>query len=67
MPWPAWRHMTDEQLRDVAAYLKRGLKPVKNKVPDSQHPPDFWASGYTIEVIGPYPASPFPTANEKVP
>ena len=67
MPWPAWRHMTDQQLRDVAAYLKRGLKPVKNKVADSQHPPDFWASGYTIEAIGPYPASPFPTANEKVP
>ena len=67
MPWPAWRHMTDQQLRDVAAYLKRGLKPVKNKVIDSQHPPDFWASTYTIQAIGPYPASPFPTANEKVP
>jgi hypothetical protein len=59
--------MTDEQLRDIAAYLKRGLKPVKNKVADSQHPPDFWASGYPIEAIGSYPASPFPTANEKVP
>jgi len=67
MPWVAWRHMTDQQLRDVAAYLKRGLKPVKNKVADSQHPPDFWVSGYTVEAIGPYPASPFPTANEKVP
>ena len=67
MPWVAWRHMTDQQLRDVAAYLKRGLKPVKNKVADSDHPPDFWLSGYTVEAIGPYPASPFPTANEKVP
>jgi mono/diheme cytochrome c family protein len=67
MPWPAWRHMTDQELRDIAAYLRRGLKPVKNKVPDSQHPPDFWASAYTIEAIGPYPASAFPTANEKVP
>ena len=67
MPWPAWRHMTDQQLRDVAAYLKRGLRPVKNKVAVSQHPPDFWASAYTIEAIGPYPAPPFPTANEKVP
>ena len=67
MPWVAWRHMSDQQLRDVAAYLKRGLKPVKNKVEDSQHPPDFWLSGYTVEAIGPYPASPFPTANEKVP
>ena len=59
--------MTDQQLRDVAAYLKRGLKPVKNKVEDSQHPPDFWLSGYGVEAIGPYPASPFPTANEKAP
>jgi len=67
MPWPAWRHMTDQELRDIAAYLKRGIKPVKNKVADSQHPSDFWASWYTIEAIGPYPASPFPTANEKVP
>jgi len=67
MPWPAWRHMSDQELRDIAAYLKRGLRPVKNKVADSQHPPDFWVSGYTIEAIGPYPASPFPTANERVP
>ena len=67
MPWPAWRHMTDQQLRDIAAYLKRGLKPVKNKVQDSDGPPDFWASGYTADKIGPYPASPFPTANEKAP
>ena len=67
MPWVAWRHMSDQELRDIAAYIKRGLKPVKNKVADSDHPPDFWASGYTIEAIGPYPASPFPTANEKVP
>lgn len=64
MPWPAWRHMTDEQLHDVAAYLKRGLKPVNNKVQDSDGPPDFWASEYTVEKIGPFPASAFPTANE---
>jgi len=67
MPWVAWRHMTDQQLRDIAAYLKRGLKPVKNKVPESDRPPDFWVSGFTVDKIGPYPASPFPTANEKVP
>ena len=64
MPWPAWRHMTDQQLHDVAAYLKRGLKPVSNKVEDSDGPPDFWASDYTVEKIGPYPATSFPTANE---
>jgi mono/diheme cytochrome c family protein len=67
MPWPAWRHMSDQQLRDVAAYLKRGLKPVSNKVADSEGPPDFWASAYTAENMGPFPASAFPTANEKAP
>lgn len=64
MPWPAFRHMTDQELRDIAAYLKRGVKPVRNRVPDSQGPPDFWASEYTPEKIGTYPAPPFPTASE---
>jgi mono/diheme cytochrome c family protein len=67
MPWPAWRHMSDRELRDIAAYLKRGLKPVKNKVPDSEGPPDFWAGAYTAQNIGPYPASAYPTKNEKTP
>jgi mono/diheme cytochrome c family protein len=65
MPWPAWRHMTDQQLWDIAAYLKRGLKPVRNRVQDSEGPPDFWASGLTEELIGRYPAPPFPTINEQ--
>jgi hypothetical protein len=30
----------------------------------SEAPPDKWASVYTIETIGQYPAPPFPTANE---
>ena len=64
MPWPAFRHMTDQELRDIAAYLKRGVKPVRNRVPDSEGPPDFWASEYTAEKIGTYPAPPFPTENE---
>lgn len=67
MPWPSFRHMADQELRDIAAYLKRGLKPVTNKVPDSEGPPDFWASEYTVEKIGSYPAKSFPTANEKTP
>src|SRR5438045_1876547 len=44
MPWTAWRYMSDAELMAIAAYLKDGLKPVKNKVADSQGPPDFWAS-----------------------
>ena len=63
MPWPAWRHMSDNDLWAIAAYLKHGVKPVRHKVEDSDGPPDFWASGYA-ERIGPYPAVPFPTANE---
>jgi mono/diheme cytochrome c family protein len=67
MPWPAWRHLSDEQLRDMIAYLKYGVKPVRNRVEDSEGPPDFWASEYTAEKIGPYPAPPFPTASETIP
>ena len=67
MPWMAWRHMPDQDLRAIVAYLKHGLKPVVNKVADSDRPPDAWASEMTVEKIGPYPAVPHPTANEVVP
>lgn len=67
MPWPEWRHMSDQELWDIAAYLKHGLNPVRNKVPDSEGPPDFWASEFTVEKIGPYPMAAFPTVNEKSP
>ena len=67
MPWPSWRHMPDADLRAIAAYLKRGLKPVVNKVPDSEGPPDFWASGMTPAEIGTYPAPAFPTMYEQQP
>ena len=67
MPWPSYRHMADEDLRAIAAYLKRGLKPVRNRVVDSDGPPDFWASEYTPEKIGTYPAPAFPTDREMPP
>ncbi len=67
MPWPAWRHMPDQDLWAIAAYLKRAVKPVTNKVADSDGPPDFWMSAYTAEKIGSYPVAAFPTANEHVP
>jgi mono/diheme cytochrome c family protein len=67
MPWPAFRHMPDEDLRAIAAYIKQGVKPVTNRVADSEGPPDFWASAYTVEKIGPYPALPFPAAQERAP
>lgn len=66
MPWPAFRHMTDLELRSIAAYVKRGLKPSANKVADSEGPPDFWAGLYG-QFTGP-PVSPaFPTATEQPP
>jgi mono/diheme cytochrome c family protein len=65
MPWIAFRHMHDQDLWAIAAYLKQGVKPVSNRVKDSDGPPDFWASAYTADKIGPYPAPPFPAATEK--
>ncbi|HEY9517102.1 MAG TPA: hypothetical protein VIQ74_15600 [Gemmatimonadaceae bacterium] len=67
MPWPEWRHMTDQELWDIAAYLKYGVKPVRNRVPDSDGPEDFWASEYTPDKIGTYPLPAFPTALETLP
>jgi hypothetical protein len=65
MPWPSWRNMSDRELYAIAAYLKNAVKPVSHKVRDSDGPPDFWASEYTVEKIGPYPVLPYPTANER--
>lgn len=67
MPWPGWRYMSDRELIAIAAYLKRAVRPVVNKVRESEGPPDFWASVYTVDQIGPYPAPSFPAANERVP
>ena len=65
MPWIAFRHMSNEQLYAIAAYLKNGLKPVSHRVLDSEGPPDFWAGTYTVKNFGPYPAPAFPAAAEK--
>jgi hypothetical protein len=64
MPWTAFRYMKDDQLRAIASYIKNGLKPVKHKVKDSDGPPDFWASIYTVDQIGPWPAVKYPAVNE---
>jgi mono/diheme cytochrome c family protein len=67
MPWASWRYMSDQELWAIAAYLKRAVKPVSNRVADSEGPPDFWASAYTVDKIGPYPPPAFPAASEHVP
>ena len=61
----AWRHMSDADLWAVIAYLKHGRRPARNEVQASDAPPDKWAGEYTAEKIGPYPASPYPTKNER--
>lgn len=66
MPWPSWRQMTDQELWAIADYLKHAVKPVTNKVEESDGPPDFWAGVYLQRNIGPYPAASFPTANEQL-
>lgn len=66
MPWPSWRHMTDQELWAIAAYLKHGVKPVTNRVEESDGPADFWVALYAGRDIGPHPAAPFPTANEQL-
>jgi len=64
MPWPAFRHMTDTDLKSMAAYIKRGLKPQTNKVEPSEGPPDFWAGLY-MQFYGASVMTPaFPTAQE---
>jgi mono/diheme cytochrome c family protein len=65
MPWSAWRHMSDQELKAIAAYLKRALKPVNHKVEDSDGPPDFWASEVTDAKIGSRPPAKYPTMNER--
>lgn len=67
MPWNSWRHMRDQDLWDMAAYLKRAVRPVSHRVEDSDGPPDFWASAWADSVIGSYPSPAFPTAQERAP
>lgn len=66
MPWTAFRHMPDQDLWDIAAYLMRGVQPVSNEVAESEGPPDFWAGFYADPMvgIGTYPAPAYPTSQE---
>lgn len=67
MPWPAWRHLSDADLWAIAAYLKLGVKPVRNLVQDSEGPPDFWAALAHDQNFAPYPLPAFPTVRERRP
>lgn len=61
MPWAEFRHMPDDDLWSIVAYL-RHVRPVGNRVAASDDVPDHWAS--VAAVLAPYPAPPFPTVNE---
>lgn len=62
MPWASFRHMTDNELWSVVAYLQHGIKPVNNVVPEGTEPPDFWASN--VPGLGPVTVPPYPAASE---
>ena len=66
MPWQAFRHMPEQDLWDIAAYLKRGVRPVQNEVAESEGPPDFWAGFYADPMVGlgTWPAQPYPASQE---
>ena len=64
MPWTSTRHLTDDDTWAIVAYLKHGIKAVSNAVPESQSPPDHWASSYTDAAVGPKTLPPYPTASE---
>lgn len=55
MPWPAYRHLADDEIRAIASYLRNGVRPVSNRVPDSEGPQDFWGTEYTPDMIGMLP------------
>jgi len=65
MPWTATRHLADSDLWALVAYLKHGIKPVANTPPDSQGPPDFWASSYTPDKAGPDQIASYPASSEQ--
>ena len=68
MPWPSFRHKSDLEIKAIAAYLKRGLKPQTNKVELSEGPPDFWAGMYQqFGAIGSHEVAAFPTGREAGP
>jgi cytochrome c553 len=68
MPWPAFRFKSDLEIKAIAAYLKRGVKPAANKVEPSEGPPDFWAGLYQMfGAIGPATAPAFPSEREAGP
>ena len=65
MPWPAFRFKSDLEIKAIAAYLKRGLKPQTNKVEPSEGPPDFWAGMYQMfGAIGAATQPAFPSDRE---
>jgi mono/diheme cytochrome c family protein len=65
MPWPFFRHLPDNELWDIIAYLRHGIKAVSNKVPENDEPADHWVSFYTPDKIGVYPFPVFPGGNEE--
>jgi hypothetical protein len=64
MPWANWRHMKDDELWAIVAYLKHGIKPVSNAVPAGTEPGDFWASASENGANGPVDLPAYPASGE---
>ena len=63
MPWPVYRNMTDRDRWSIVAYLKNGVKPVKNVVP-ANTAPDGSHPDCSAFYQGLQPLPHFPGANE---
>src|SRR5690606_14646192 len=66
MPWVSWRYLSDQELWDIIAYLRRGVRPVSNLVQASEAPPDHWVEFYGMIETGEPTLPPFPTAAEEL-
>ena len=64
MPWSSFRHIADEDVWAIVAYLKHGIKAVNNPVVASSGPPDNWASSVTDAAIGPKTLPAYPAGGE---
>lgn len=64
MPWASFRHIADEDLWAIVAYIKHGIKPVSNTVVAGTSPGDHWASSVTDDQVGPKTLPSYPAAGE---
>ena len=60
MPYASIRHLTDDDIWAIVAYIKHGIKAVHNEVPESSAPPVGWSAS-----TDPATFPDFPSGNEQ--